>query len=142
MVPLAAQFALCLCLYDCFLTWVDLSYNALLADLATDETERATMSMVASSFGCVGSVSVFASYVFWDQNDIFYFRLFSGGLALVSAVGFRVSADAIRHSFSTQKGCVCPHQHLLERTCPCAVCVRGRASERERAREREREKVR
>ena len=75
----AWQFPIVLCLYDSFLTAVDLAQNALLADLSDSgaaaaparaftraETERAEMSIVNSVFAVLGAATVFSSSLFWD----------------------------------------------------------------------------
>jgi Na+/melibiose symporter-like transporter len=71
LMPVAIQFPLALCLYDTFLTAVDLVQSALLADLEESEIERANMSIYKSVFGAVGAASIFLSSLFWDSSGIF-----------------------------------------------------------------------
>ncbi|XP_053306376.1 transmembrane protein 180 [Spea bombifrons] len=93
------QFLVCLCLYDSFLTMVDLNHNALLADLAVSAEERTRLNFHCSLFSAVGSLSVFASYAVWNKEDFFSFRIFCVLLAALSAVGFTVSTWLLRQRF-------------------------------------------
>jgi hypothetical protein len=77
---------------------VDLSHSSLLAELAVGADERSTLSVLSSVFSAAGSVSVFASFFFWNATDIAAFRLFAGCAATVCAVGFRVCATVIAQS--------------------------------------------
>lgn len=56
LLPVSLQFVLCLCLYDGFLTWIDLSHSALLVDLAASDHDRAELSKFSSVFRCVAKV--------------------------------------------------------------------------------------
>ncbi|KAM4034137.1 transmembrane protein 180 isoform 1-T3 [Anomaloglossus baeobatrachus] len=96
------QFLICLCVYDSFLTMVDLNHNALLADLAVSAAERTRLNFHCSLFSAIGSLSVFASYTVWNKEDFFSFRIFCVILAAVSALGFTVSTWLLRQRF--QKG--------------------------------------
>ncbi|RVE59954.1 hypothetical protein OJAV_G00192830 [Oryzias javanicus] len=82
------QFLLCLCLYDGFLTMVDLHHSALLADLAVSATARTSLNFYCSLFSALGSFSVFMSYGFWDKEDFYSFRFFCVTLAAFSILGF------------------------------------------------------
>ncbi|KAE8590512.1 hypothetical protein XENTR_v10018090 [Xenopus tropicalis] len=93
------QFLICLCLYDSFLTMVDLNHNALLADLAVSAKERTSLNFHCSLFSAIGSLSVFASYTVWNKEDFFSFRIFCVLLAAISAVGFSVSTWLLRQRF-------------------------------------------
>lgn len=93
------QFLICLCLYDSFLTMVDLNHNALLADLAVSAVERTRLNFHCSLFSAFGSLSVFASYAVWNKEDFFSFRVFCVILAAVSALGFTVSTWLLRQRF-------------------------------------------
>ncbi|XP_066457024.1 transmembrane protein 180 [Eleutherodactylus coqui] len=95
------QFLICLCLYDSFLTMVDLNHNALLADLAVSAVERTRLNFYCSLFSAIGSLSVFASYTVWNKEDFFSFRIFCVLLAAVSALGFTVSTWLLRQRFQT-----------------------------------------
>ncbi|XP_063291223.1 transmembrane protein 180 [Pelobates fuscus] len=95
------QFLICLCLYDSFLTMVDLNHNALLADLAVSAEERASLNFHCSLFSAIGSLSVFASYTVWNKEDFFSFRIFCVVLAAISAIGFTVSTWLLRQRFET-----------------------------------------
>ncbi|XP_030630157.1 transmembrane protein 180 [Chanos chanos] len=96
------QFLLCLCLYDGFLTVVDLNHNALLADLAVSAGDRTRLNFYSSLFSALGSLSVFLSYSFWDKEDFFSFRIFCVALAAVSMLGFAVVSRLLRHRFQIE----------------------------------------
>eukprot|EP00038_Savillea_parva_P026118 m.51538 g.51538 ORF g.51538 m.51538 type:complete len:580 (-) comp7316_c0_seq3:73-1812(-) len=97
-VPLALQFVVTLCVYDAALTWVDLSHSALLAEMATGADERSTLNALSSIFSACGSISVFASFFFWDVDNLDSFRLFSVLVALGCAAGFRLCTYIIQQS--------------------------------------------
>ncbi|XP_038070881.1 transmembrane protein 180-like [Patiria miniata] len=82
------QFAVVLCLYDGFLTAVDLHHTALLADLALSAKDRTKLNGYSSFFSAAGSLSVFLSYVVWDRDTMQSFQIFCFVLAMFSAVGF------------------------------------------------------
>lgn len=82
------QFAVCLCLYDGFLTMIDLHHSALLADLSVSADTRTRLNSRCSVFSAIGSVSVFMSYLVWDKSDLFAFKLFCYGLTLLSFLGY------------------------------------------------------
>ncbi|KAM9461982.1 transmembrane protein 180 isoform 1-T2 [Clarias gariepinus] len=96
------QFLICLCLYDGFLTLVDLNHNALLADLAVSANERTRLNFHSSLFSALGSLSVFLSYSFWDKEDFMLFRLFCVALAALSLLGFAVVSRILRHRFQNE----------------------------------------
>ena len=79
------QFVVCLCLYDGFLTMVDLHHSALLADLAISMKARTILNSYCSVFSCVGSVSVLVSYYIWHQDQLQPFQVFC---ALLTAISF------------------------------------------------------
>ena len=68
------QLVVCLCVYDGFLTMLDLHHSALLADLAVSAETRTDLNYYCSLFSCAGSLSVFLSYAVWDRNDLTSFR--------------------------------------------------------------------
>ncbi|XP_026866262.1 transmembrane protein 180 [Electrophorus electricus] len=96
------QFLFCLCLYDGFLTLVDLNHNALLADLAVSANDRTRLNFHSSLFSALGSLSVFLSYSFWDKEDFMSFRLFCVTLAAMSMLGFAVVSRLLRHRFQNE----------------------------------------
>nr|XP_009939902.1 PREDICTED: transmembrane protein 180 isoform X2 [Opisthocomus hoazin] len=93
------QFLLCLCMYDSFLTMVDLHHNALLADLAVSAKDRTSLNFYCSLFSAIGSLSVFMSYAVWNKEDFFSFRIFCIVLALCSITGFTLSTQLLRQRF-------------------------------------------
>lgn len=94
--PAGLQFLLCLCLYDSFLTLVDLHHHALLADLALSAHDRTHLNFYCSLFSAAGSLSVFASYAFWNKEDFSSFRAFCLALATGSGLGFVGAARLLR----------------------------------------------
>ncbi|XP_053709908.1 transmembrane protein 180 [Synchiropus splendidus] len=96
------QFLLCLCLYDGFLTMVDLHHSALLADLAVFAADRTRLNIHCSVFSALGSFSVFLSYLFWDKEDLYSFRLFCVSLALFSIIGFFVVSRLLKTRFQKE----------------------------------------
>lgn len=96
------QFLICLCLYDGFLTLVDLNHNALLADLAVSANERTRLNFHSSLFSALGSLSVFLSYSFWDKEDFMSFRLFCVALAALSVLGFAVVSRILLRRFQNE----------------------------------------
>ncbi|XP_060097753.1 transmembrane protein 180 [Heteronotia binoei] len=96
------QFLICLCLYDSFLTMVDLNQNALLADLAVSAKDRTGLNFYSSLFSAIGSLSVFMSYAVWNKEDFFSFRIFCVALALGSALGFIVATWLLRQRFQRE----------------------------------------
>nr|XP_040032467.1 transmembrane protein 180 [Gasterosteus aculeatus aculeatus]XP_040032468.1 transmembrane protein 180 [Gasterosteus aculeatus aculeatus] len=96
------QFLLCLCLYDGFLTMVDLHHSALLADLAVCDADRTRLNFHCSVFSALGSLSVFLSYSFWDKEDFFSFRLFCVALAAFSILGFFLVSRSLRRRFQKE----------------------------------------
>ncbi|XP_049614528.1 transmembrane protein 180 isoform X1 [Syngnathus scovelli] len=96
------QFLLCLCLYDGFLTMVDLHHSALMADLAVSAADRTRLNFHCSLFSAMGSLSVFLSYSFWDKEDFYAFRLFCVTLAAFSSLGFFVVSRLLRRRFQKE----------------------------------------
>ncbi|CAN9508757.1 unnamed protein product [Ophioblennius macclurei] len=96
------QFLLCLCLYDGFLTMVDLHHSALLADLAVSAADRTRLNFHCSVFSALGSLSVFLSYSFWDKEDFYSFRVFCVTLAAFSIVGFFVVSRMLQRRFAKE----------------------------------------
>uniref|UniRef100_A0A673I5G1 Major facilitator superfamily domain containing 13A n=1 Tax=Sinocyclocheilus rhinocerous TaxID=307959 RepID=A0A673I5G1_9TELE len=96
------QFLICLCLYDGFLTVVDLNHNALLADLAVSAHDRTRLNFHSSLFSAMGSLSVFLSYSFWNKENFYSFRLFCVTLATLSMLGFFVVSRLLRHRFQNK----------------------------------------
>ncbi len=66
---------ICLCLYDGFLTMLDLHHSALLADLAVSHDARAQLNSYCSIFSAFGSLSVFMSYMVWDRDSLLTFQV-------------------------------------------------------------------
>lgn len=97
------QFLVCMCVYDGFLTMVDLHHSALLADLAVSNEERTRLNSRCSLFSIVGSASVFVSYLLWHREDLTRFRAFCGLLACVSLVGFVVMCRLMKSAYARQR---------------------------------------
>lgn len=101
--PAGLQFLLCLCLYDGFLTLVDLHHHALLADLALSAHDRTHLNFYCSLFSAAGSMSVFASYAFWNKEDFSSFRAFCVVLAAGSGLGFLGATQLLRWRIETTR---------------------------------------
>lgn len=97
------QFVVCLCLYDGFLTMIDLNHLALLADLALSSEDRTSLNWYCSVFSGCGSLSVFLSYQFWDRENMSSFHVFCALLAVFSLVGFQVSSVLLKQHFVSKK---------------------------------------
>ncbi|XP_066278814.1 transmembrane protein 180-like isoform X1 [Branchiostoma lanceolatum] len=102
----AVQFVVCLCLYDTFLTMVDLHHNALLADLAVSDKERTRLNSYCSVFSAFGSLSVFLSYAIWDKENLANFRIFCAILVCISISGFFLCTIWMKRQFVQHR-----HQH-------------------------------
>ncbi|XP_069756252.1 transmembrane protein 180 isoform X2 [Narcine bancroftii] len=96
------QFLICLCLYDGFLTIVDLNHNALLADLSVSEKDRTRLNFYCSLFSALGSLSVFMSYAVWNKENFISFRLFCTALVAFSIFGFSVCTWILRQQFQLE----------------------------------------
>lgn len=99
-LPVWLQLIVCLCLYDGFLTMVDLHHSSLLADLAISSESRTKLSAYNSIFGGLGSLSVFLSYLFWNTSNLQDFRMFCIVLALISFVGFNICCHLLKKAAS------------------------------------------
>jgi len=118
-LPVALQFCISLCAYDGFLTIVDLHQSALLAELSVTPHDRYYMTGFQSIFAALGSTSVFASYLFWDRNDINPFRWFCIGLAAIAAVGFWITCGALSRNYNNKSKRLSPSVHdFLPREIP------------------------
>lgn len=107
--PAGLQFLLCLCLYDGFLTLVDLHHHALLADLALSAHDRTHLNFHCSLFSAAGSMSVFASYAFWNKEDFSSFRAFCVVLAAGSGLGFLGATQLLKRRIeATRRDRGCP----------------------------------
>ena len=90
------QFVVCLCLYDGFLTIVDLHHSALLADIAISATVRTQLNKYCSFFSSLGSFSVFVSYMVWNREKMLSFQVFCFILSLFSFIGFILATHFLR----------------------------------------------
>lgn len=96
------QFIVCLCLYDTFLTMIDLHHSALLADLAISSEARTKLNAKSSLFSALGSASVFLSYILWDKSNFTSFRIYCVCISVVSLLGFTVMASAMKQSYAKE----------------------------------------
>ena len=96
----AVQFVICLCLYDGFLTMMDLHHSALLADLAVSQESRTHLNFYCSLFSAFGSLSVFMSYLMWNRENLVTFQMFCMGLAAFSVVGFIISIRKLKQVYT------------------------------------------
>ena len=96
------QFVVCLCLYDGFLTMIDLHHSALLADLSVAADVRTRLNSYSSMFCAVGSISVFLSYVAWNKEDLSMFRTFCIVLVVISVAGFYISTNLLKKAYMSK----------------------------------------
>ena len=82
------NFIIALCLYDAFLTVVDLSLSSIMSDYSPSNAKRARLSKARSVGNIAASLIVFASYCVWDGDDITSFKLFCFAIATCAALGF------------------------------------------------------
>ena len=75
ILPLGIHFVTGICLYDSFLTVVDLNLNSLLADFGTSVQDRTNFSKARSMGNICASLSVFISYAVWDQKELGPFKV-------------------------------------------------------------------
>jgi Na+/melibiose symporter-like transporter len=94
------QFLVCMCVYDGFLTIVDLHHSALLADLAVSNEERTTLNARCSLFSIIGSASVFTSYLLWHKEDLGRFRIFCAVVAALSFIGFITMSSLLKKLYA------------------------------------------
>lgn len=99
ILPIGLQFSLALCLYDSFLTMVDLHHQALLADLVVEAKDRVKLNTYCSIFSAAGSVSVFLSFALWDKTNLVHFQLFCIVLAALVFLGFRVCCQSMKEYY-------------------------------------------
>lgn len=93
------QLVVCLCLYDTFLTMIDLHHSALLADLAISSETRTKLNGKSSCFSALGSASVFISYLLWDKSNFKSFRVYCSCIAVVSVLGFIEMSRAVKTAY-------------------------------------------
>jgi len=87
ILPLGIHFVTGICLYDSFLTVVDLNLNSLLADFGTSVEDRTNFSKARSMGNICASLSVFISYAVWDQKELGPFKIYCLVLAIISCIG-------------------------------------------------------
>ena len=107
------QFIICLCLYDGFLTMVDLHHSALMADLAVSVESRTNLNFYSSFFSIFGSCSVFISYLMWQREDTFLFQSYCVVLSAFSLCGFFISTRCLRHYCVTEQPNKVKSQHSM-----------------------------
>lgn len=98
----SVQFVICLCLYDGFLTMVDLHHSALMADLAVSADTRTKLNSRSSLFSIIGTASVFFSYAIWNKENLSSFRTFCLVLSLISLLGFWGITSLLKQIFRDQ----------------------------------------
>ncbi|CAF4294256.1 unnamed protein product, partial [Rotaria sp. Silwood2] len=83
---LGLQLLLSLCLYDTFLTMIDLNYNSLLIDISVHKRE--TLSSASAIGNALGSLPLLISYLIWNSSDLRLFRIFLTILTIIIMFGF------------------------------------------------------
>jgi Na+/melibiose symporter-like transporter len=113
---LAALHFLCsLCLYDGALTYVEVNYASLLADLsAKDDSQlRARCNFFSSFFAILGSCSSIFAHVLWQEgNNMTSFRVFCLILAVLSLPGFQVTCSYLKNYRFEESEAPVAHQEL------------------------------
>ena len=99
------QLTFSLCLYDTFLTIVDLQYSSLLADLEISSTKRARFNYYSAMFSSFAAFGVFLSYFIWSAEDFFNFQFYCFIVTLFTFFGYQVSSrvlqNLIKHNSTT-----------------------------------------
>ena len=99
--PVGFQFSLALCLYDGFLTMVDLNHQALLADLTVKANDRVTLNLFCSVFSAAGSFSVFVAFALWENEDISNFQIFCVTLSIIVCIGFHICCKSMDYHYKS-----------------------------------------
>jgi len=94
-VFLGLQFVISLFFFDALLTWVLLNHSALLADITSNNHLRTLCTMFSAMASIMGSVSVFLSYLFFEQENLTKFRIFCVVIAITASCGFTYTARNI-----------------------------------------------
>lgn len=102
-LPSGIQFVCCLCLYDGFLTLVDLHHQALLADMAITSNDRSKLNSYCSICSALGSASVFISYAVWDKSKLFPFQMLCLTVASAVIVGFLICCSILQWEYEDRK---------------------------------------
>jgi Na+/melibiose symporter-like transporter len=100
---LGLQLVFSLCLYDTFLTMIDLNYNSLLIDISIHKRETlCSASAIGNALGkyrmndfCLfemflfeGSLPLLISYLCWNSSDLRLFRIFVTIITILTMFGF------------------------------------------------------
>ncbi|CAF3342553.1 unnamed protein product [Rotaria socialis] len=91
---LSLQLLLSLCLYDTFLTMIDLNYNSLLIDISLYKREILSSASVIGS--ALGSLTLFSSYLVWDSSNLRLFRIFVTILTILIMYGFLIVTQSMK----------------------------------------------
>lgn len=90
------QLTFSLCLYDTFLTIVDLQHSSLLADLEISSTKRARFNYYSAMFSSFAAFSVFLSYFIWSTENYFNFQLYCFIVTVFTFFGYQVSSRILQ----------------------------------------------
>jgi len=99
ILPVTFQFLLALCLYDGFLTMVELHHQSLLADLTINAGQRAEINAYCSFCNALGSISVFISFALWNKDETHAFQLFCLFLTVIVIAGFHICCTSLRFHY-------------------------------------------
>ena len=89
------HFVLSICLYDGFLTLVEVSHSAILSEITIDDAERAEFNSYAAALAGLGSFSSFVGQLTWNRETLVAFRTCMAVIAVVSAGVFLWSAQVL-----------------------------------------------
>jgi Na+/melibiose symporter-like transporter len=70
------HFVTSICLFDTFLTYVLMVHCALLCDITLNNQERNKLNNFNAFGSLIGGILIMMSYVYWDKQNLWNFRLF------------------------------------------------------------------
>jgi len=96
-----AYFAFALCFYDGMLTAVEVNHSALLADISTDDAERATMNAYSGIFAGAGSLTSLIGHTYWSRSSqtIGNFQAVMVLVAVLSAFAIHMACRGLRKAY-------------------------------------------
>ncbi|KAH9261817.1 hypothetical protein BASA81_000473 [Batrachochytrium salamandrivorans] len=99
--PALLHFTLSICLYDGFLTLVELSHTALLSEMTTHSQERAKFNSYSAVLAGLGSFSSFFGQYSYSKQDLTQFRAIMLLISLGCALAFVLSTHVLSKRTST-----------------------------------------
>lgn len=99
--PALLHFTLSICLYDGFLTLVELSHTALLSEMTTHSQERAKFNSYSAVLAGLGSFSSFFGQYSYSKQDLTRFRALMLAVSVGCALAFVLSTHVLSRRAST-----------------------------------------